>query len=120
MTYLSGRCHVELCAQGTMGKCSLLTRGGAAAEFKMSAPTEQSPDENVPEKRPHSPENDGDDIDDDDGWIGPMPSEAAKPKKRKGESVVAINFTIALKLPSYRSQALAHRLGPIVHKALPV
>lgn len=40
------------------------------------------------EKRPNSPEN-PDEPEDGEGWIGPMPSEAAstnepKPKKRKG------------------------------------
>lgn len=37
------------------------------------------------EKRPNSPENTGEG-DDSEGWIGPMPSEAAQPKlkKRKG------------------------------------
>ena len=55
-------------------------------------------DEKVAEKRPHSETVESGDDANDDEWIGPMPSEAVKPKKRKGtysEVGMAILYIIA-------------------------
>lgn len=43
-----------------------------------------APEENVDLKRKADSNNDGDGDAEDDEWVGPMPSEATKVKKRKG------------------------------------
>lgn len=43
-----------------------------------------APEESVELKRKADNNNDGDGDAEDDEWVGPMPSEATQPKKRKG------------------------------------
>lgn len=43
-----------------------------------------APEDSVELKRKADNNNDGDEEAEDDEWVGPMPSEAAKAKKRKG------------------------------------
>lgn len=53
-------------------------------EINMS---DDEPQTSAPKRAHESPEQntgDGDEEEDDDGWIGPLPTEAAPAKKRKG------------------------------------
>ena len=47
-------------------------------------------------------EDENDDDDDDDMWIGPMPHEAAKPKKKKGHFLaISVNLSWMYRIVSY-------------------
>lgn len=61
-------------------------KGKGKRRHNEEAPSEESR-ETPPEKQQDEADNDDDD---DDEWIGPLPSEAAAPKKKKGGSKLQV------------------------------